>query len=1397
MLGIDLGSATAKIVLLDKNNNVKYKNYIRHNGKIKEVLIDSLKELKKEIGEEKFSLAITGTAGMGVANRNNFEFVQEVIAISKAIVKFYKEAHTLIELGGEDAKIILFEEGKTPEMRMNGSCAGGTGSFIDQMATILNVEISELNELAKKATKNLYIASRCGVFAKTDVQALLNMGESKEDIAKSVFLAVANQSITTLMAGATVKEKVIFAGGPLTFLSELRKAFYETLKLSEDKFILPENSEVLVAIGAALHSEKTDEKYTVDEIIYKLKNEKKGEKTIRVLEPLFENNKEYKQFKERHSQKDVKYLSEKTDFEKKDLYIGIDAGSTTTKLIMIDNENNVVDSFYRNNFGTPLEAAVEGLKKISKYISNGNLKGVYATGYGEEFITKALNLDGGIVETMAHFTAGKSFGDNLSFIVDIGGQDIKSIKIENDMISDIQLNEACSSGTGSFIETFAKNLNLTLDEFVEKAIAAKNPVDLGTRCSVFMNSKVKEALKDGVEVGDIAAGLAYSVVKNALYKVIKLKNADELGENIFVQGGTFKNDAVLRAFEKITGKNVYRLNISEYMGAFGAAIYAREFYKGNKNYKTKFNINNIDKIDYKKDFLQCKGCGNKCNITKFSFDNNNIFYTGNKCEKYFSNRTIKRDNTKNFFVEKEKMVFDMEKEYKYDENKPVIGIPRILSMYEHFQFFYNLLKKLGFKVVVSGKTTRAMYYSGLRTVSADNICFPAKIANGHILNLIEKKVDRIFMPTIIYEKLEGNDAKNSYNCPIVTGYGEVLKRNIETDIPMDTFAISFGYEKGLKKNLFNYLKQFGVEKQEFNKAFEIGNSAEVEFLEKQRELAGEIIEKAEKEDKILVVVLGRPYHLDSMVNAGIMDLIYELGAYGITENAIPDLYDMNLDGVLPLTQWSYHNRLYLAAKWVAKQKYKKVTVIQLNSFGCGPDAVVVDEVKSIVESGGKIFTALKIDEMSNIGAAKIRIRSTFEALNQNRDINLKKRKYTKNYTKEDEKKTILIPNFSKVYSELYEGVMYNLGYKVKTIIEQSEEAVDEGLKYVNNDMCYPATVVIGDIIKALQSEDIEPKDVVVGLSQTGGQCRASNYVPLLKKAMVDAGFEDTPVIAIGTDATAEGLNINPLKLLKYSVISFGAGDVLSKLRLATKPYEKEAGASKNLFYELLYELREKMFSKKPNGDMLKKFTRDAVRRFNEIEINEPKERKRIGLVGEIYMKTNCFSNNYIVDTLEKKGYEVVVPTFLKFLEYDYYSRKFNKEENVSNNYKEYLTKKVIKKTIDHYRNITEKELTKFDRYIPEIKLEKNSKSDNNILPRSLQFGEGWLLANEIAGMESEGIKDVISLQPFGCISNHIISKGIYRELKDKLDVNLLLLDYEAGTSDANIMNRLKLFLEMK
>ncbi|VAX18325.1 Activator of (R)-2-hydroxyglutaryl-CoA dehydratase, partial [hydrothermal vent metagenome] len=681
-LGIDLGSSTAKVVILNDKYNLEFKKYERHNGKVKETIINTLTELKNKYPNTRFDILMTGSAGMGLASRINIPFEQEVIALTTAIRKFFPEASTFIELGGEDAKIVLFRAGASPEMKMNGQCAGGTGSFIDQMATLLNIDLITLNDLASESTKKLYIASRCGVFAKTDVQALLNKGENKEDIARAVFNAVANQTITTLLAGAEIKSKILFAGGPLTFLPELRKAFIETIKLPEKDFILPNDSEVLVAVGAAVDADNKGKERTLEQLLFDLKHENKGIQTIRTLEPLFNSEKEYETFKKRHEKLTIEKLTSEEIKNVKEMYLGIDAGSTTTKMILISEDKKIIDSFYSNNNGDPLEIAKLGLRKFKKYLKSGKLKGAFATGYGEEFLEIALNLDGGIVETMAHFTAGSLFNKNISFIVDVGGQDIKAIKVHNGVITDIQLNEACSSGTGSFIETFAKGLNMTLNDFVQQALHAEKSVDLGTRCSVFMNSKVKEALKDGVPVSDIAAGLAFSVVKNALYKVIKIKNTDELGDNIFVQGGTFKNDAVLRAFELLVNKNVYRLNISEYMGAFGAALYAKDFYKNNPSYVTKFNIDALEHITFKKKMLHCNGCGNHCAITQFKFSNNNKFYTGNKCEKYFSNKGTATTIKENFFRDKKEIIFNVDSYLdknelpEISENKPVIGIPK-------------------------------------------------------------------------------------------------------------------------------------------------------------------------------------------------------------------------------------------------------------------------------------------------------------------------------------------------------------------------------------------------------------------------------------------------------------------------------------------------------------------------------------------------------------------------------------------------------------------------------------------------------------------------------------------------------------------------------------------------
>ena len=1397
-LGIDLGSSTAKVVILE-NQRLLYKKYIRHNGRVKETLQEILTSLESQYRGQSFSVLMTGSAGMGLASRTGIPFGQEVIALSRTIRTFFPQVSTFIELGGEDAKIVLFRPHQAPEMKMNGSCAGGTGSFIDQMASLLNMEPGDLNELAKQSTKKLYIASRCGVFAKTDVQALLNKGENKADIARAVFLAVANQTVTTLLAGAEVNGKVLFAGGPLTFLSELRKAFVETLEKPAKDFILPENAEVLVAMGAALLSQQKGLTLTLEGLLERLENESAVGLTMRTLPPLFSSKEEYEKFTRRHNRFRIHRLNPEEATRVTAMYLGIDAGSTTTKMVLIDEHNNLIDTFYSPNFGDPLTIARKGLQQFRPHLERGLLKAAFATGYGEEFMKVALNLDGGIVETMAHYTAGVQFDSELSFIVDVGGQDIKAIKIENGYVTDIQLNEACSSGTGSFIQTFAENLNLSLNEFVQKALWAKHPVDLGTRCSVFMNSKVKEALKDGAEVSDIAAGLAYSVVKNALYKVIHLKSADELGDHVFVQGGTFKNDAVLRAFELLTGKQVIRLNISEYMGAFGAALYAKKFVEQHPTYRTKFNLAAVERIQFSKRQIHCKGCGNQCSITQFTFNNKNRFYTGNRCERYFSNKTVAERITENFFRDKEEILFHVDAYWpgempSIDPQKPIIGIPRVLSVYEHYPFFYAFFRKLGFRVVLSDPTSQAMYYKGLRTVPADNLCLPAKVANGHVFNLIEKKVDRIFYPAILFEQKESKDAQNSFNCPIVTGYGEVLHKNIKTDIPIDSFPMSFTYLPGVRENLYKYLAQFGVKKSEVEEAIRFALQVEKKSIELQREKAGRIIEKAMAENKPLIVVMGRPYHLDPLVNTGILDMIEDLGAYAVSENAIPDLHRMNLKGVLPLTQWSYHNRLYLAAKWVAQSNYDKVAAIQLNSFGCGPDAVVADEVKALVEAGGKIYISIKIDEMSNLGAAKIRIRSLLEALHQNTAIRLKKRTFTRRYHKSDRKKTIIVPYFSKMYSDLLEPVFYRLGYKIATLYDQSPEAVEVGLKYVNNDMCYPAVIVIGDLIKALQSGKYDPDNSVVALTQTNGQCRASNYVPLLKKALVDAGFNNTPVISLSADSFAEGFVFNPLKFIKYTVILYAMADGILRMKLRTKPYEAIPGQTMKLVNRLIDELKEKVYAQAPNKKMLHRFMRYAVEEFNRIPVRGPRNARRVGVVGEIYLKSNCFSNNYIVDWLENKGYEVDLPSYLRFFEYGYFTQKFTFNEKISRLPLKLATRAFNHYLITHYQKEVEQELQRFVGYEPLEPLSAAVERGSSPLPLYLQFGEGWLLALELVEMVSHGTRDVISLQPFGCISNHIVAKGIYRELKDKYDANLLLLDFESGTSRANVLNRLELFL---
>ncbi len=971
-LGIDVGSTTVKTVILD-DDEIIYNKYERHFSKVKETVAEQLKIIRDKFKGEKFKIAITGSAGLGIANTSGIEFVQEVYSAFVAVNESYPDTDVVVELGGEDAKIIFLTGGV--EQRMNGSCAGGTGAFIDQMATLLGVTPDELNELSLKAEKIYPIASRCGVFAKSDIQPLLNQGAKKEDIAASIYQAVVDQTVSGLAQGRKIEGKVLFLGGPLSFLSGLRKAFVTTLKLDNENAVFPELAPCFMAYGSAIQAGQIAEPMTIDEALERILNAKTADNIV-VGEPLFNSKEEYHDFVERHKKSDLKY--EDINTYEGDAYLGIDAGSTTTKLVLITPDGKLLYNHYCSNKGQPLDIITEKIKEIYKLSDDRiNIVSSAVTGYGEDLIKAGLGIDYGIVETVAHFKAAAHFCPDVDFIIDIGGQDIKCFKIKNNAIDSIMLNEACSSGCGSFIQTFAQAMGYEIADFANLGLFAKAPVELGSRCTVFMNSSVKQAQKDGASVEDISAGLSSSIIKNAIYKVIRAKSPEELGKNIVVQGGTFLNDAVLRSFELEMGRNVTRPAIAGLMGAFGCALYAKE--KAKADGKEKSNIISSDEIEnfsYTQTSAQCGRCGANCNLTIIRFSDGHRFISGNRCEK---GAGIKTENLPlNMFEHKYDII-------RYYENikpeNPIakVGIPLVLSFYDMLPFFHTMFTALGFEVVLSEESTRETYYKGQQTIPSDTVCYPAKLAHGHIESLLEKGVDFIFYPCMSYNVDEGG-SDNHYNCPVVAYYPELLKANMPV-LNDDNFIspyVDINKKNHTAKAVSRALKKYGITKSMVYDVLDKAYSNEVRYRRGIETKAKEIIADARSKGQKIIVLAGRPYHIDPEINHGIHKLITSLGLAVITEDSVSNLIDVPPLDVL--NQWTYHSRLYRAAEYVSTQP--DMQLVQLVSFGCGIDAVTTDEVRAILEENGKLYTQLKIDEINNLGAAKIRMRSLVASLEE-------------------------------------------------------------------------------------------------------------------------------------------------------------------------------------------------------------------------------------------------------------------------------------------------------------------------------------------------------------------------------------------------------------------------------
>ena len=1668
-VGLDIGSTTVKAVVLDQSDSLGdtlFSDYRRHHANVRATVAGLLVDIHKKLvdlgrGDEPIRLSITGSGGLALADNLHVPFIQEVIAETEAIDKEYPQADVIIELGGEDAKITYLKP--TPEQRMNGSCAGGTGAFIDQMSTLLDTDAAGLNEMAK-SYENLYpIASRCGVFAKTDLQPLINDGAAKPDLAASIFTAVATQTIAGLASGRPIHGTVIFLGGPLFFMSELRAAFQRALEGKVDEFIVPTDAHLYVAYGSALQADTDSddqghhfEAYTCDEILKRLDELKNLPSNTPTMPPLFPTEADREDFNKRHHKEHIHIGT--LEGAHGPHFLGIDAGSTTIKATLVNDDREIVWSSYANNEGSPLTAAINIVKKIQSELPEGAwIARSCATGYGEGLITTGLHLDEGVVETMAHYRGAEMVSPGVTAVIDIGGQDMKYLAITDGVIDSIAVNEACSSGCGSFLQTFAMSMGLTIQEFTQKALASTHPVDLGSRCTVFMNSSVKQAQKEGASIEDIAAGLCYSVVRNALYKVIKLRDSGELGDTVVVQGGTFLNDAVLRAFELLTEREVTRPNIAGLMGAFGAALTARMHYEDiadDDNAHVGADGRSVDAaaaeesaagdepnaaahageivVDGVRHTVSsiltgealnemsmtterdvCKLCQNHCKLTITTFSDGSRFVTGNRCERG-GDAKKKRSDRPNLYDYKYKRCFAYRRLTDKNATRGEIGIPRALNMYENYPFWFTLLTSLGFKVMISGRSSHELFETGIESIASENICYPAKLVHGHIKWLLNKGMKTIFYPCVSYEDNLVPNTDNHYNCPVVANYPLVVGANMpelrDPDVRYMHPYFNLANHELMVDRIVEEFAWASVSREEAETAVKAAYAEDKVFKHDVQQEGLKALAYMKEHDCRGIVLAGRPYHIDPEINHGIPETICALGMVVLSEDSICelqpgeklDLTDFLSEGEedprkknangfrhvddrkvtvnrMPLrvtNQWAYHSRLYAAAHFVAS--YPVLELVQLNSFGCGLDAITTDQVAEILADKADVYTLLKIDEVSNLGAAKIRLRSLKAAVEEReankarmakaalatsdesgsaesdaprnaahaaaqaaarkaqeqaesdlataqaalaeaqaavaaaeakvkaadrpvdaadagsdaaapanapkstgfrktgskaptpgrqvlldatmaanpkltkamrdaskraakRDIadvrlaalgdgttndaaNAKSKSaksksghnnatmsryaHREKFVKDMKKDyTIVAPQMSPIHFSLVESVIRSGGYKFDILKHASREDVETGLKYVNNDACYPAIMVIGQLIDAILEGKYDPDKVCLAITQTGGMCRATNYFGLIRKALIDAGYPQIPVIAISTQGLEDnpGFKVTPA-LLHRTVKALILGDLLMKCLYRVRPYEVEKGAANRLYEQWDVIVREALehhgFSKTAaKTPWLKRrylpypvLAREIVKSFDALPLKDVPRKVRVGVVGEILVKYQPDANNHVVDVIESQDCEAVVPGIMEFMTTRPYITDWNEKYLGTGGNKTLYA--LMRWSLDRYNAPIKAAIAtshgKFKQDDPMPELVEKAAEVTSI---GVQAGEGWLLTAEILELIEQGCPNVICAQPFACLPNHVTGRGMFGKIRRlHPEANIVSIDYDPGASEANQLNRIKLMI---
>ena len=1463
-LGIDVGSTTVKAVVLDGNRRL-FSDYRRHNADVRASLGALLADVERALPGARVHASITGSGGLTTARAMGIPFVQEVIAGTEATQRLHPEVDVVIELGGEDAKLTYLHP--TPEQRMNGTCAGGTGAFIDQMATLLHTDASGLGELATRHTQLYPIASRCGVFAKSDIQPLINQGAAHEDLAASIFNAVATQTIAGLACGRPIRGTVMFLGGPLHFLPALREA-YKALLPKADAFVTPDDAQLYVAIGAALLAQKeAAKKQRQAEESGATPVDARGEKLTTLMErlaaapvqvesprmdPLFATPEDREEFIARHSLDVIPKAS--LDEAEGRCWLGIDAGSTTIKAVVIDSQDRIVFTHYASNEGDPVAAAVDIVRAVRGALPEGcEIGRSCATGYGEGLVKAALTMDEGEIETMAHYRAAEFICPGVTSVIDIGGQDMKYLRIRDHAVDSISVNEACSSGCGSFLQTFAQTMGTDVRSFARMAMESESPVDLGTRCTVFMNSSVKQAQKEGADVRDISAGLSYSVVRNALYKVIKLKEPSDLGERVVVQGGTFLNDSVLRAFELLTGREVVRPDIAGLMGAYGAALTARMHDTG-EGTSSLATIEALEGFSVDTTRKTCRLCQNHCQMTISTFSNGERHVSGNRCERGASlERVPKKSELPNLYDWKYKRIFGYRRLTEKKAFRGDIGIPRVLGMYENYPFWFTMLTALGFRVMISGRSNHDLFETGMESIPSENVCYPAKLVHGHIESLLDKGITTIFYPCVDFEQ-KLTESENSFNCPIVATYPEVIRNNMERLLEPGTQFISpfvnFGNREYLPAHLSKTFKEYGYDipveemKAALDKAWEEDAAVKAEIRAK----GVETIEWMREHGVRGIVLAGRPYHLDPEINHGIPEVIVGLGMAVLTEDSI---IDARLERPLRvLDQWSYHSRLYEAAARVGDEP--DLEMVQLNSFGCGVDAITADQVQEILEGRGDVHTVLKIDEVSNLGAAKIRLRSLDAAITERASLasaideagagdgengadgaglapassvglvsgsvdtatlrdpsgdaareeeagHIKPRAV---FTEEMREAgyEILAPQMSPIHFRFLTPLFASAGLKVRVLEHTSRTSMEVGLKYVNNDSCYPAIVVIGQLLDEFISGRADPDRTAVGITQTGGMCRASNYAALLRKGLRDAGYPQVPVIAL----SVQGIEDNPgfhlgIPHIHKAIQAFVIGDAIQSMLLRVRPYEATPGSAMDLYRTWDGYVQEWITSGRVGAlggrTSYGKLIRECVRAFDALPLRDIPRKPRVGLVGEILVKFHPDANNHAVDVIEAEGCEAELPGLMQFFHNSVATAAWDKE-NLGIEGKQRYIMPIVLWALKKYEKPVHRAFAatngKFEAHRP---IEEMIERSQDIARLGNQAGEGWYLTAEMVDMIEHGCPNIICAQPFACLPNHIVGKGMFRALRTRYpEANIVAVDYDPGASEVNQLNRIKLML---